>query len=54
VMQTRPYTYGGERRTKRVVAAREKEPIAVETLAKSLHDCFWWYIRQPSIRIWTI
>jgi hypothetical protein len=37
VMQTKPYTYGGERRTKRVVAATAREPIAVETLAKSLH-----------------
>jgi SRSO17 transposase len=30
-----------------VVAAREKEPIAVETLAKSLHDCLW-YRRKVS------
>jgi DDE superfamily endonuclease len=47
VMQTKPYTSRGERRTKRVVAAREKEPIAVETLAKSLHDGFW-YRRKVS------
>src|SRR6266540_1382650 len=47
VMQTKPYTYRGERRTKRVVAAREKEPIAVEALAKSLYDCFW-YRRKVS------
>jgi SRSO17 transposase len=42
VMKTKPYTYQGERRTKRVVAATAKEPIAVETLAKSLHDWFWY------------
>jgi hypothetical protein len=30
-----------------VVAAREQEPSAVETLAKSLHDCFW-YRRKVS------
>jgi SRSO17 transposase len=47
VIQTTPYTYGGERRTKRMVAARERAPIAVETLAKSLHDCFW-YRRKVS------
>jgi SRSO17 transposase len=42
VMQTKQYTYQGERRTKRVVSILEKEPIAVEALAKSLHDCFWY------------
>ena len=42
VMQTKQYTYKGERRTKRVVSTLEKEPIAVETLAKSLHNCFWY------------
>ena len=41
VMQTKPCTYGGERRTKRAVAAHAKAPIAVATWAKSLHDCFW-------------
>jgi SRSO17 transposase len=41
VRPTTPYTSGGERRTKRVVAATAKEPIAVETLAKSLHHCCW-------------
>jgi SRSO17 transposase len=42
VMQTKQYTYKGERQTKRVVAPLEKEPIAVETLAASLHNCFWY------------
>ena len=42
VMATKQYTYNGEKRTKRVVAATAKEPIAVETVAKSLHDCFWY------------
>jgi SRSO17 transposase len=46
-MKTTPYTYRGARRTKRVVAAREKEPSAVETWAKRLHDCFW-YRRKVS------
>lgn len=41
VMQTKPYTSRGERRTTRVVAARDKEPVAVEALAKSRHDGFW-------------
>ena len=42
VMATKQYTYQGEKRTKRVVAATAKEPIAVETVAKSVHDCFWY------------
>jgi SRSO17 transposase len=42
LMETKPYTYKGQRRTKRVVAATAKEPLAVATLAKSLHDCFWY------------
>jgi SRSO17 transposase len=42
VMATKSYTSQGQRRTKRVVAATAKEPLAVETLAKSLHDCFWY------------
>jgi len=42
VMATKSYTSQGRRRTKRVVAATAKEPLAVETLAKSLHDCFWY------------
>jgi SRSO17 transposase len=42
VMATKQYTYKGEKRTKRVVAATAKEPLAVETVAKSLHDCFWY------------
>jgi SRSO17 transposase len=41
VMATKSYTSQGERRTKRVVAATAKAPIAVETVAKSLHDGFW-------------
>jgi SRSO17 transposase len=41
VMQTKQYTSQGERRTKRVVAAQEQAPREVETLAKSLHTCFW-------------
>jgi hypothetical protein len=41
VLQTKQYTYKGERRTKRVVSTLAKEPIAVEALAKRLHDCFW-------------
>jgi SRSO17 transposase len=47
VMATKQYTYNGERRTKRMVAATGKKPIVVEALAKSLHDCFW-YQRQVS------
>jgi SRSO17 transposase len=42
VMQTRQYTYTGARRTKRVVSTLEKAPSAVETLAKSLHNGFWY------------
>jgi SRSO17 transposase len=42
VMVTKSYTYKGERRMKQVVAASAKEPIAVDTVAKSLHDCFWY------------
>jgi SRSO17 transposase len=42
VMATKQYTYKGEKRMKRVVATTAKEPIAVETVAKSLHDCFWY------------
>jgi SRSO17 transposase len=42
VMATKQYTYQGEKRTKRVVAATAKEPMAVEAVAKSLHDCFWY------------
>ena len=42
VMATKPYTYTGERRTKRVVAATAQGPIAVDTVAKSLPDCFWY------------
>jgi SRSO17 transposase len=42
VMQSKQYTYKGERRTKQVVSTLAKEPIAVETLAKSLHNCFWY------------
>ena len=42
VMATKQYTYKGEKRTKRLVAATAKEPMAVEAVAKSLHDCFWY------------
>lgn len=42
VMATKQYTYKGEKRTKRVVAATAKEPMAVEAVAKRLHDCFWY------------
>jgi SRSO17 transposase len=42
VMQTKQYTYKGERRTKQVVSTLAKEPMAVETLAKSLHHGFWY------------
>jgi SRSO17 transposase len=42
VMQTKPYTYTGERRTKQLLSTLAQEPIAVETLAKSLHNCFWY------------
>jgi SRSO17 transposase len=41
VMQTKQYTYRGERRTKQVVSTLAKESMAGETLAKSLHNCFW-------------
>jgi SRSO17 transposase len=47
VMATKQYGYRGERRTKRVVAATAKEPMAVEVVAKSLHTCFW-YRRKVS------
>jgi SRSO17 transposase len=42
VMATKSYPSQGQRRTKRVVAATAKEPLAVEAVAKSLHDCFWY------------
>jgi SRSO17 transposase len=42
VMATKQYRYKGEKRTKRVVAATAKEPVTVETVAKSLHDGFWY------------
>ena len=45
VTQPKRYTYKGETRAKRVVRHTEKAPLAVEVLAKSIHDCFW-YRRQ--------
>ncbi len=42
VTQPKRYTYKGEARAKRVVRHMEKAPIAVEGLAKSIHDCFWY------------
>jgi SRSO17 transposase len=47
VMQTKQYTDKGERRTKQLMSTLAKEPIAVKTLAKSLHNCFW-YRRKVS------
>jgi SRSO17 transposase len=41
VMETKPYTYQGEVRAKRVVAQQEKAPVTVEAVAHSLHDGFW-------------
>src|SRR2546426_1352422 len=37
VMETKPYTYKGEVRAKRVVAPQEKAPVTVEAVAHSLH-----------------
>jgi SRSO17 transposase len=42
VMATKSSTSQGQRRTKRGVAATAKAPLAVETLAKSVHECFWY------------
>jgi SRSO17 transposase len=47
VTQPKRYTYKGETRAKQVVRQTEKAPLAVEVLAKSIHDCFW-YRRQVS------
>src|SRR5438552_5462898 len=47
VMETKPYTYKGEVRAKRVVAQHEKAPMTVDAVAHSLHDCFW-YRRRVS------
>jgi hypothetical protein len=42
VRQTKQSTDKGERRTKQVASTLAKEPIAVETLAQSRHNCFWY------------
>jgi SRSO17 transposase len=47
VMATKQYRYKGAGRAKRVVAATAREPMAVETVAKRLHECFW-YQRKVS------
>jgi SRSO17 transposase len=47
VTQPKRYRYKGETRAKRVVRHPEKAPLAVEVLAKSIHDCCW-YRRQVS------
>jgi SRSO17 transposase len=47
VIQPKRYTYKGETRAKRVVRQTEKTPLAVEVVAKSIHDCFW-YRRKVS------
>jgi SRSO17 transposase len=47
VMATKQYRYKGAGRTKRVVAATAREPMAVETVAKRLHECSW-YQRKVS------
>jgi len=42
VWEAKPYTYRGEARTKRQVAAKDRDPPSVEEVAKGLHDCFWY------------
>jgi SRSO17 transposase len=47
VTQPKRYKYKGAERAKRVVRQTEKVPLAVNVLAKSIHDCFW-YRRKVS------
>src|SRR5262249_48493306 len=47
VLEAKQYSYKGEVRAKRVVAQTEKAPMAVEAVAHSLHDCYW-YRRKVS------
>jgi SRSO17 transposase len=42
VWEAKQYTYKGEVRTKRQVAAKDRDPPSVAEVAKSLHDCFWY------------
>jgi len=41
------YRYGGEKRTKRVLAVAEKKPVSFEKIAKGTNDYFW-YRRKVS------
>ena len=41
------YRYGGEKRTKRVLAEAEKKPVSFEKIAKGTNDYFW-YRRKVS------
>jgi SRSO17 transposase len=47
VMEAKQYKYKGEGRAKRVVAQQAKAPMAVEAVAHSLHDSYW-YRRKVS------
>ena len=47
VLEAKQYSYKGEVRAKRVVAQQAKAPMAVEAVAHSLHDCYW-YRRKVS------
>lgn len=41
------YNYKGKQRTKKVLSGDAKEPISFETIAKNMHD-FFWYRRKVS------
>jgi SRSO17 transposase len=47
VMESKPYRYGGEVRTKRQVAAKDRTPPSVAAIAHSIPDA-WWYRRTVS------
>ncbi len=42
VTAKKQYRYGGELKTKKVLAGDEKQPITVKELAKSINDYFWY------------
>jgi len=44
---TKSYQYRGKKRTKKIVSDKAKVPIALQTLAQSIHN-FFWYRRKVS------
>jgi SRSO17 transposase len=39
---TKNYQYGGKKRTKKILSDKAKDPIALQTLAQSIHNFFWY------------